>query len=349
LILLAGSFHISHCKRLHVEDQLLVDELAQAVTFRGVDRSGTEYMCIGGYGIFDGPSDDESIDAIKSWGANMIRLPLNEDCWLAINGVPSLYAGTYYQSPIIDFVNRLSSKGFWVILDLHWTASGTTLASGQQPMPDYDHSIDFWKSVASTFKNYGNVIFDLFNEPYPDNGAWDTDAAWTCWKNGGYCNGFSFRAAGMQDLVNAVRSVGASNVVMLGGLAWSNSLTRWLDYRPTDSYNNTVASWHVYNFNYCNNQNCWDSTVSPVASKIPVITGEFGTSDCGSGFVTSVMNWMDSKGISYVAWTWDTWGCNTGPCVIEDYDGQPTQVYGQSVHDHYLNKTQVYFNQVISL
>jgi endoglucanase len=50
------------------------------------------------------------------------------------------------------------------------------------PMPDMDHSVTFWQDVANTFKNNTAVIFDLFNEPYPDSGAWDSTAGWTCWR-----------------------------------------------------------------------------------------------------------------------------------------------------------------------
>ncbi len=50
--------------------------------------------------------------------------------------------------------------------------------------PDTDHDIDFWKSVATAFSSNSAVIFDLFNEPYPDNNQ-DTSAAWSCMANGG--------------------------------------------------------------------------------------------------------------------------------------------------------------------
>ena len=38
----------------------------------------------------------------------------------------------------------------------------------------------------------------------------------------------------MQALVNAVRSTGASNVIMTGGLTWTNDLTQWLTYEPVE-------------------------------------------------------------------------------------------------------------------
>ena len=33
----------------------------------GVNRSGAEYACVQGWGIFDGPVTEASILAIKSW------------------------------------------------------------------------------------------------------------------------------------------------------------------------------------------------------------------------------------------------------------------------------------------
>src|SRR5690242_8501462 len=52
---------------LHVSGNQLLDANGSVVHFHGVDRSGTEYACIQGWGIFDGPSDDASIAAIASW------------------------------------------------------------------------------------------------------------------------------------------------------------------------------------------------------------------------------------------------------------------------------------------
>src|SRR5213082_1383563 len=74
----------------------LVNASGQAIRLLGVNRSGTEYACIQGWGIFDGPNDATSVRAIASWRTNAVRVPLNEDCWLAINGAPAAYSGTAY-------------------------------------------------------------------------------------------------------------------------------------------------------------------------------------------------------------------------------------------------------------
>jgi endoglucanase len=75
----------------------LVDGAGHPIRLLGVDRSGTEYACAQGWGIFDGPSDAASVAAISSWDTNAVRVPLNEDCWLGINGVSSAYGGAAYE------------------------------------------------------------------------------------------------------------------------------------------------------------------------------------------------------------------------------------------------------------
>ena len=71
----------------------------------------------------------------------------------------------------------------------------------------------------------------------------------------------------MQSMVNAVRSTGAANVLMLGGEEFSNDLTLVAGLQPTDPDHNLVASWHSYNFNTCSSESCWTSQVAPVAAR----------------------------------------------------------------------------------
>ena len=319
---------------LHVSGNQILNSSNQVFRPLGVDRAGTEYKCIQNGGIFDGPSDAASIATMASWHINAVRVPLNEDCWLNINGVNSAYGGSNYQTAIVNYVNLLNSAGLVAILDLHWSAPGSTQATGQNPMPDADHSTAFWQGVANTFKGNSSVIFDLFNEPFPDNNS-DSTAGWTCWRDGGTCSGVSYTAVGFQSLVNTVRATGATNVIMLGGLQYSNALSQWLTYKPTDSAGNLVASWHVYNFNVCSNTSCYDQRAAPVAAQVPLIAGEIGENDCGHTFIDTLMAWMDSHNSGYLGWTWDDWsgGCATGPTLISNYDGTATN-FGAGLRDH---------------
>jgi len=74
---------------------------------------------------------------------------------------------------------------------IYWAAPGTTPANAQTPMPDRDHAAPFWTQVANAYKGNGAVLFDLFNEPSPDNNQ-DTAATWRCWRDGGNCSGVGY-------------------------------------------------------------------------------------------------------------------------------------------------------------
>jgi endoglucanase len=327
----------------------LVDATGATVQLRGVNRSGTQYACSEGWGIFDGPSDQASIDAIKSWKANSVRVSLNDACWLGINGVPSSYSGANYQAAIKAYVNRLVSSGLYVILDLHFANPGPSLQPDQVPMPSRDHDLTFWSSVASTFKSNPAVLFDLFNEPYPD-GNRNTAAAWTCIRDGGTCPGVSYPAAGSQEMLNAIRSTGARNVVLVGGPQYAGDVGQWSQYQPTDPAGQLAASIHIYydsaaspDWSPCYLQSCWDSTVAPLALRIPVVIGEFGEHDCTSSLIRgtalspsqqSLLSWADAHGISYLGWSWFTGNCAGEPALISDYSGTPT-AYGAGIRDFY--------------
>jgi endoglucanase len=327
---------------LHVSGNKLLDSNGATVRLLGVNRSGGEFACVQGNGIWDGPMDDASVAAIASWKVNAVRVPLNEDCWLGLSNVQPQFAGTTYQQAVEAYVALLHSHGMVAILDLHWTdgvytgnssACSSATATCQKPMPDAAHANAFWSSVATTFRNDPSTVFDLFNEPYAERATGSEDSGWACWLSGGTCAGIGYQVAGMQSLVNSVRSAGATNVIMLGGLAYSNDLTGWLAHEPSDPDHNLVASWHSYNFNTCSNSSCWDSQVAPVASSVPLVAGELGENDCGASYVSSLMSWLDSHGASFLAWTWNAWDCSSGPSLISDYTGTAT-AYGAGVKSH---------------
>jgi endoglucanase len=317
---------------LHVVGNHFVDNGA-TVRLLGVDHSGSEYACVNGDNtIFEGPTDESLVMPMKAWNINAVRVPLNEDCWLGINGVSASLSGSAYQSAISAFVQMLRSNGMYVILDLHWNAPGTTVAKGQLEMPDEDHAPAFWESVATAFKSQAGVIFDLYNEPYPDNNQ-DTTAAWTCWRDGGSCPSVSFPVAGMQSLVTSVRSTGATNVILLGGVQYANALSQWLTYEPNDPLSNLAASTHIYHGQVCSSVSCFNSTLAPVAAKVPLITGELGESDCAETFVDSYFAWADPLGVSYLGWSWNVQDCSGFPALITDYSGTPT-AFGQGFKTH---------------
>jgi endoglucanase len=304
----------------------------------GVNRSGTEHACIQGFGTFDGPTDLRSIDAMKSWGINTVRVPLNEDCWLGANNVDPRLSGDSYHSAIAEWVRRLNEAGLYVILDLHLAGPGTRPSTGIIPMPDADHAPAFWRSVATYFRSNGDVAFDLYNEPH--------DVDWTCWRDGclvpgGTVDGEtypSYQAAGMQQLVDAVRSTGARQPILAAGLQFALDLSQWTTYRPNDPLHQLAASVHTYGYTLAPCSPACEDTLATIARDYPVVVSELGETDCKTGYIEPFMRFADQHGLSYLGWTWNavakgSWSCTGSPSLIKSYDGSPTG-FGVGLRDH---------------
>lgn len=133
---------------LKVSGNRIVTASGKPYRLLGVDRSSGEYACVQGKGLWDGgPVDQASVDAMKTWNIHAVRVPLNEECWLGLNGSPK---GAAYQQGVKDYVNLLVANGITPILDLHWTRGAYTngpdwhckdaTATCQKPMPDAQYA-----------------------------------------------------------------------------------------------------------------------------------------------------------------------------------------------------------------
>jgi hypothetical protein len=323
----------------------LVDWQGDMVVLRGADTSGTEYACVSENSIFDGTQEASpgSIAAMGSWGFNAARVELNESCWLGIQGVKPAYSGRAYQQAIEQYVDELNAAGMYVIIDMHFSSKGgRAKATGQVPMPDERYAPAFWSSVAAAFKNDRAVIFDLFNEPYPNRNT-DSEASWRCdldGSAGGTCKGFDYEAAGMQQLLDAVRETGAANVVMVGGPQYAGDLDRWAQYAPVDPLGQLAASIHIYwrspahpDYSPCYSSSCWTGVLAPLSSQVPIVVGEFGELDCGDTLYPPFLEFADRYGISYLGWAWFVGSCAHEPSLIKSYSGAPT-AYGVGYQQH---------------
>ena len=308
----------------------LLDGNDQVVHLHGANYSGTEFACIQGWGIFDGPSDDAMVAALASWHMNVLHIGLNEDCILDINGVDSQYAGANYMNAIVAFVNRLHAHGLYAEVSLMWAAPGSQQAQDHPPILDADHAPAALAAIANAFKNDPNTFIGLQSEPH--------NISWACWQNGGSSCSVGYTALGMQGALDAVRGTGATNVVTASGIDWANNLEQWLSHEPADPLGQFMAEAHVYGGNTCDNTSCFDTNYAPVAAAVPMVWGETGesydASDCGTATMETFLAWADAHGVNYEPWTWNTWGnCLS---LIDDFDGTPHGDYGNWLRDYYL-------------
>jgi len=248
--------------------------------------------------------------AKRSWQMNVIRLPLNESSWRT-NATSR--GGKKYQAILTAAVSNITAAGMYVILDLHWGSPNNYnggVANGQPGYLDADNSISFWSSVASAFKDNPAVIFELFNEPYADDASsWDSTRLGLL-KSGGTFKfydqvagkgapvdtGVTFQVAGHQQLVNAIRATGATNVILYSCPVWDSVPSQSLAVMPTDPLNQLGATVHYAkgtNADYTNILN----------AGIPIVMTEFYTMAGRGGY-----SWAQSNKIGYVMWGANNWG-----------------------------------------
>jgi hypothetical protein len=331
---------------LRVSGNRLIDGNNGLVHLHGINRSGTEYACVQGWGIFDGPNDAASVQAMATWNVNVVRVPLNEDCWLNINGIDPQYAGQNYISAIVNYVNLLHQYGMYAEISLMWAAPGSYQATYQPGAPDRDHSPAMWASMAATFKNDPNVMLAPWGE---------TTVGWKCFMQKG-CDDEAtygpynqfYQTAAMREAVKGMRMAGYAGVIVLPCTDYANACGKidgvkyngstWLESRPNDPKHQLVAEAHVYGKNLCDTVTCFNSSMRPITKKVPLIFGETGEtydgSDCEPNYIPAFMNWADAHGVGYEAWTWDTWG--TCGVLISNYDGTPGNDWAAWVQQHYL-------------
>jgi hypothetical protein len=187
------------------------------------------------------------------------------------------------------------------------------------------NSITFWSQVAAIYKNDGRVLFELYNEPH--------DVTWGTWLSGGTTSG-GWKAAGMQQLYDAVRGAQADNLVIAGGLDYAYDLSGVPSNR-IKGYNIVYAT-HPYSDAPEKAVQRWDSGWGFLTKTDPVIVTEFGDrQDCGTPdkiqmYVSALISYADSHAAGWTAWAWFPGGCSF-PAIISDWAGTPSSPAGTVV------------------
>jgi len=268
--------------------------------------------------------------AIKDWHANIIRLPLSQDRWFG-KAPEQTDDGTAYRALVKQVVEACAAQNCYVILDLHWNDAGEWGKNiGQHVLPD-ENSVTFWKSCADAYKNNPAVLFDLYNEPH--------DVLWDIWRDGGTVTekdkrlgDRTYKAVGLQTLLNTIRDTGAQNVVIAGGLDWSYDFSGILANRQLSDPkgHGVVYDNHAYPFKGETVQK-WITRMETAAQHLPVFVGEFGSDpkggagETGEQWVRHVLQILHDHAWNYTAWDLHP---AAGPRLIADWNYTPTPTFG---------------------
>ena len=264
--------------------------------------------------------------SLDNWNSNTIRLPLDADGWWGRYWWIS-DDGLSYQQKVRNLVEMATSRGKYVIIDLHhfgWLK---------------EEDVKWWDEVAPMFANNPGVMYNLFNEPHT--------TGWELWRNGGYRNGE--RVVGHQELLERIRAKGIKNIIVAGGMDWSYQLYSMVPgydgleygYQLLEPEENPgygiVYDTHIYPWK--GGEDSWAKMVGVAFPYIPVFSGENGHTnerladwfdDTYYEYATiwnnQLLNYYEQNEVNYNAWCFHN---SSAPAALRNFENyEPTPYDG---------------------
>lgn len=244
----------------------------------------------------------------KNWHMNAVRICLSN--WI-YDKDPK-----YYLALLDRVVQEANQAGLYTILNLHDDdQAGSPYGSNANvPKPE---SIAFWKIFAAHYASKPMVIFDAFNEPqYPDGKTW--------LKGGGIVKGSTGKTApivGMQALVDTIRTAGAKQIIVIGGMRYPIIYARKYGVKLRINDPNIVYTKHWYRQIASGDATLWNSSLGYFKGHYPLYLGEWAllpnpkadatyrckgaTMQNANQKVINFLNYMDKNQMSWTAWQFD--------------------------------------------
>ncbi len=194
-----------------------------------------------------------------------------------------------------------------IILDYHWSNDSV---KQENMAPANDTTIAFWRSVAGQYKDFGNVLFELYNEPH--------DITPDVWLNG------NTQYEGMQQMYNLIKNeVKSNNIIIIGGLNWGFDLS-FLSLNSKACNNNTTNCFikdSTGNLakNIAYNSHPYDkydasfaiTNLAGLKDFYPIIYTEFGDNQANDylnsqweNVYANILNEVNQDNINYTAFAW---------------------------------------------
>jgi hypothetical protein len=226
----------------------------------------------------------ELFQAVAAAGANVVRLPVDPETW---RSDPEYLAR--YLDPAVRWAGE---AGLYAIVDLHMIGNVETGAGQAMPeAPARPLANDFWHAVSTYFRAAPHTLFEIFNEPAGITAdAWQPVAA---------------------DLVRTIRSGGAQQLVIVGGVDFASDAS-WVADTPIAD-DDVAYAVHIYPGTGLD----WRHSFGEIAARYPVLVTEWGFMDenpsPSQGYLNGsratygdrLMAFLGERGIGWVACWWD--------------------------------------------
>ena len=255
--------------RLKVKGTKLVDKNGDEYRLRGVSTHGLAW--------FPGYVNKDSFKTLRdSWGVNCIRLAMYT---AEYNGYCSGGNKEELKKLVSNGVKYATELGMYVIIDWH-------ILSDSNPMNNKDEALKFFAEMSEKYADYGNVIFEICNEP-----------------NGG--TGWSQIKKYAEEVIPVIRKNASKAIIVVGTPTWSQEVDK-AAADPIKGYDNIMYTIHFYAATH--KDDLRKRMQNAVKSGIALFCTEFGTCDAsgsGGNDFNESQKWIDameSSGVSYCIW-----------------------------------------------
>ncbi len=255
--------------RLSVNGTALTDEHGAAYQLQGVSTHGI--------GWFPQYVNEDTFAELKSWGVNAVRLAM----YTAEGGYcEGGDANKDNLKALIDKgVQAATDLGMYVIIDWH-------VLNDHDPWTYADEAEKFFAEMSQKYKDYGNVIYEICNEPNsgPD---WSSVKAYA------------------EKIIPVIRENAPDAVIIVGTPTWSQDVDK-AAADPITGYDNIMYALHFYADTH--RDYLRDRMKSAIDAGLPVIVSEFGICDAsgnGGNNYDEGNKWieaMDNCNVSYFIW-----------------------------------------------
>ena len=267
----AGSTPYGAHGALSVNGTQLVDTYGAPYQLRGVSTHGLSW--------FPQYANQAAFRTMRDeWGVNVVRLAM----YTAEYGgycVGDENNRNNLKQLVYDSVDAATELGMYVIVDWH-------VLNDRDPNTYIDQAIAFFKETSQRYASYGNVIYEICNEP---NGG----VSWQRIKT--YA----------EQVIPVIRQQDKDAIIIVGTPTWSQDVDQ-AAANPITGYENIMYTLHFYADTH--RDSLRQKMVNAIGAGLPVFVSEFGICDAsGNGAINAAeadkwVSTMDENGVSYCVW-----------------------------------------------
>lgn len=251
--------------KLNVKNTDIVDKNGDKFQLKGISTHGLQW--------FPQYVNQEAFIYMRDeWGINAIRLAMYSD--------PNVGYTTELHKVVDNGVKYATNAGLYVIIDWHILSDGN-------PNTNKTQAIKFFKEMATKYKDYDNIIYEICNEPNGDV-QWERDIK-----------------PYAEELIKEIRNIDNDAIIVVGTPTWSQDVDV-VAKNPITGYENIMYALHFYAATHKD----YLRQKSDIALKLglPIFVTEFGICDAsGNGAIdvneaNTWINYLNKNNISWMCW-----------------------------------------------